>query len=214
MRDLKLHNNRPPARECISQTTGPRWHWINDVVKLLHFKQFSQCHTHRLKLVELYLSWIQRYIWGKLAETSISKPILHYFGVNSISGLTADRCGTEQSWNRPVFDSASLIWSIGHINRRGKNQFIVGFPRRNMNDKGTDHDVRESKVLTVKSRTETHFRKTNISSDLSSRNGPDCSNVICKMLLWSKLIRGTQRPFSGMWSEMPRYASWSALKAI
>ena len=140
--------------------------------------------------MELYLSWIQRYIWGKLAETSISKPILHYFGVNSISGLTGDQCGTEQSWNRPVFDSASLIWSIGHINRRGKNQFIVGFPRCNMNYKGTDHDVREKQGFDGKSRTERHFRKTNISRDLSSRNGPNCLNVICKMLLRSKLIRG------------------------
>ena len=43
--DLKLHNNRPPALECISQTTGPRWHWINDVVNLLHFKQFSLPYT-------------------------------------------------------------------------------------------------------------------------------------------------------------------------
>ena len=30
----------------------------------------------------------------------------------------------------------------------------------------------------------------------------------------SKAVRGTQRPFSGKWSKMARYASWSALKAI
>ena len=30
----------------------------------------------------------------------------------------------------------------------------------------------------------------------------------------SRSNRGTQRPFSGKWSEMARYASWSALKAI
>ena len=32
------------------------------------------CHSHCLNLMELYLSWIQRYIWGKIAQTSISKP--------------------------------------------------------------------------------------------------------------------------------------------
>ena len=30
---------------------------------------------------------------------------------------------------------ATLIWSIGHINWRGKNQFIVDLPRCNMNSK-------------------------------------------------------------------------------
>ena len=143
---------------------------------------------------------------------SISKPILHYFGVNSISGLTADRCGTEQSWNRPVFDSASLIWSIGHINggeRTNSLRISVGVTWI------TNVQIMmsgKSKVLTVKSRTETHFRKTNISRDVSSRHGPNCPNIICKMLLRLKLIRGAQRPFSGKWSEMP-HASWSALKA-
>ena len=164
--------------------------------------------------MELYLSWNQRYVWGKLAETSISKPILHYFGVNSLSGLTADRCGTEQSWNRPVSDSASLIWSISHINGGERTNSLWVSLGVTWITKVQIMMSGKSKVLKVKSRTETHFRKTNIFRDLSSRNGPNCSNVICKMLLRLKLIRGTQRPFSGKWSEMPRYASWSALKAI
>ena len=115
--DLKLHNNRPPARECISQTTGPRWHWINDVVNLLHFKQFSLPYTPFEACGAVFIVNSKIHL-RKISWNEYLKPILHYFGVNSISGLTADRCGTEQSWNRPVFDSASFIWypaSRGYI---------------------------------------------------------------------------------------------------
>ena len=42
--------------------------------KLIVLKYFFFCHSHCLNLMELYLSWIQRYIWGNIAQTSISKP--------------------------------------------------------------------------------------------------------------------------------------------
>ena len=138
--------------------------------------------------MELYLSWIQRYIWGELAETSISKSILHYFGVNSISGLTADQSGTEQAETgqfliqRRWFDP-----SVTSIGRERTNSLWVS-PGVTWITKVQIMMLGKSKVSTVKSRTETHFRKTNISRDLSSRNGLNCSNVICKMLLRSKLI--------------------------
>ena len=54
-----------------------------------------------------------------------------------------------RSWNQ------SSIWSIGHIDRRGKNQVIVGLPRCNMNP--NIQILGKSEVLTVKSRSETHF---------------------------------------------------------
>ena len=54
-----------------------------------------------------------------------------------------------RSWNQ------SLIWSIGHIGRRGKNQFTFGFPRCNMNSKV--QILGKRKVLTIKIRSETHF---------------------------------------------------------
>ena len=46
----------------------------------------------------------------------------------------------------------------------------------------------KSKVLMLKSRTETHFRITNISYHLSSCNGPNYFNVLCKIVLPPKLI--------------------------
>ena len=50
-------------------------------------------------------------------------------------GKLSMRRFTELSWNRLVFDSASLICSIGHNDRWGKNQSIVGLPWCNMNSK-------------------------------------------------------------------------------
>ena len=70
----------------------------------------------------------------KISLNEYFKAILHYFGVDSLSGFTTDRC-TELSWNRPIFDSALSIWSIGHIDQRGKDPFIEGLPRWNMNSK-------------------------------------------------------------------------------
>ena len=152
---------------------------------LLHFKQFSLPYTLFEACGAVFIVNSKIHLWK---ISCISKPIWHYFGVNSISRLTADQCGTEQRWNRPVFDSASFIWSIGHINRRGKNQFIVGFPRCNMNYKGTDHDVRERQGFDGKKpNVNTLPKNKHIPLDLSSRNGTNCSNVICKMLLRSKL---------------------------
>ena len=52
-------------------TTAPQWH-----ARLLnnwfcHFKTIFLCHRRYLKLQELYLSWIQIYIWWKLARISM-----------------------------------------------------------------------------------------------------------------------------------------------
>ena len=76
----------------------------------------------------------------------------------------------------------SLTWfgpSIGHIDRRGKNQFIVGLPRCNMNSK--IQILGKNKNLTEKSLTESHFRQTNISPDLLSvcevRRSDKCSSI-------------------------------------
>ena len=52
----------------------------------------------------------------------------------------------------------SLTWSIGHIDRWGKNRFINGMPRCNINSKV--QILEKSKVLTVKSRSETYLNKT------------------------------------------------------
>ena len=49
--------------------------------------------------------------------------MLYYFSVNPIDVWSWAE--TEQS----------LMWSIGHIDRRGKNQFTVGFPQCNTNSK-------------------------------------------------------------------------------
>ena len=78
---------------------------------------------------------------------------MHYFSVNSLSGLMVNRIDV-WSWAET---GQSLIWLISHIARRGKNQFIVGLPQCNMNSKL--HISGKSKVLTVKSRTEMHFQK-------------------------------------------------------
>ena len=58
------------------------------------------------------------------------KVILYYFGVKSLSGLTADQC-KELSWHRPVFDSSLLIWSVGHIDwgGGGKNHNVTWIQR-------------------------------------------------------------------------------------
>ena len=45
------------------------------------------CYSHCYNLMELYLSWIQRCIWGKIAQTSISKPFRIQFRVYSLSGF-------------------------------------------------------------------------------------------------------------------------------
>ena len=212
--DLKLHNNRPPARESISQTTGPRWHGINDAVNLLLFKQFSLPYTPfeacgavfivNSKMHLRKISWNEYFkahfcIISVLIQSRASRPI----------DAVRSRAETGQFLiQRRSFDPS--VTSIGgeRNNSLWVSLGVTWITKVQITMSG------KSKVLMVKSRTETHFRKTNISLDLSSRNGPNCSNVICKMLLWSKLIRGTQRPFSGKWSEIPRYASWSALKTI
>ena len=89
----------------------------------------------------------------KITSNEYFKGTLHYFRVNSLSGLMVDQIDL---WSRAE-TGQSLIWLISHIAWRGKNQFIVGLPQCNMNSKL--HISGKSKVLMVKSRTEMYFQK-------------------------------------------------------
>ena len=133
----------------------------------------------------LKAKWINSKIC--LREISLNeyfKSIWHYFGVNSLSGLTAHWC--KELNLASLWFSIIDFWPTGHIDWQGKNQFIVGLPWCNMNSKVQISG--KSKVLMLKSRIETHFRITNISCHLSSCSGPNYFKVLCKIVLPSKLI--------------------------
>ena len=76
------------------------------------------------------------------------------------------------------------------MDRRGKNQFILGLPRCNMNSK--IQILGKSKVFTEKSQTESHFRQTNISRDLLSvcevRRSDKCSSISIFAVIYLKLL--------------------------
>ena len=84
--------------------------------------------------------------WRKISLKAYFKAILRHFGLNSTSGSTADGC-TEL---KPVFD----LISRSHRSA-GKNQFIVGLPRCNMNSKV--QILGKSKVLKVKTEVKRAF---------------------------------------------------------
>ena len=71
--------------------------------------------------MELYLSWIQRYIWGKISQTNISKP----FCINSV--FIHSRADIGRSINGLVFFFAGLakvqVTVLTVLNRRRQ-----GFP--------------------------------------------------------------------------------------
>ena len=95
---------------------------------------------------------------------------MHYQGYKSNFGFHVpfDRKMRQIVDKNPFLDSPKATHpvtlgfngrSIHRSHQRGMNQCIVGLPRRNMNLKV--HISGKSKVLTVKSRTKTHFRQTN-----------------------------------------------------
>ena len=92
--------------EVSSQTTEPYCHWPIIRLKLLHLSTFL-CHTPCLKLVcgtvHVFITNLKIHS-RKISLNEYFKAILHYLGVDSLSGLTTDRC-TELSWNRPVWFS-------------------------------------------------------------------------------------------------------------
>ena len=62
--DLNLHPNFPQQKKVRPLTTGLCNHCVNCSWKLIVLKYLFLLFT-LLNLMELYLSWIQRYIWGK-----------------------------------------------------------------------------------------------------------------------------------------------------
>ena len=78
---------------------------------------FSTIHTV-LNLMELYLSWIQRYIWGKIGQTSISKPF-------RITSVFSHSRAVGRSINRLVFFFAAfaevqvIVLSVLNLPRQG-----------------------------------------------------------------------------------------------
>ena len=86
-----------------------------------------------------------------ISLTAYFKAILHYFGLNSLSGSMVDRCNQSPS-----------VTPIG--GERPVEPIQCGLPWCNINS--TVQVSGKSKVSTVKSQAETHFRQTSISGDL------------------------------------------------
>ena len=97
----------PIEQKVKPRTTGPCDYCTICPVKLIVLKYFCLPFT-LFELVEEYLSWIQRYIWGKIAEISISKPFriisvfIHSRAYNSrsMSALVYFRCSWWSSGRR------------------------------------------------------------------------------------------------------------------
>ena len=96
----------PAARRSQLPDHEPCCHWPIIRLKLLHLSTFL-CHTRCLKLVcgtvHVFITNLKIHS-RKISLNEYFKAILHYLGVDSLSGLTTDRC-TELSWNRPVWFS-------------------------------------------------------------------------------------------------------------
>ena len=76
------------------------------------------CYSHCLNLMELYLSWIQRYIWGKIAQTSISKPFRIQFRVYSLSGFMKAARLTDWS-SSSLAEVKVTVLSLLNLSRQG-----------------------------------------------------------------------------------------------
>ena len=81
---------------------------------------------HCLNLVELYLWWIQRYIWGKIDQTSISKLFCIISVFYSLSGfITAARLTCDRSMNAHILFFVALaevqvaVLSVLNLPRQG-----------------------------------------------------------------------------------------------
>ena len=113
----------PPAKKC---GLWPLGH-ATTTPKLKVLKYFF-CHSHCSNLVELYLSWIQRYIWGRVAQNEYFKTISRYLRVyslsryigRSINGLVSFIAALVQPETSPAAKSnekrmlSQASWSSGH----------------------------------------------------------------------------------------------------
>ena len=85
-KNLKLNREKCSMK---THTTRPLCHWIIDPVKLLHFEQFSLPYTLFEACRAVFITHSKINL-RKISLNEYFNAILHYFGVNLLSRLTAD----------------------------------------------------------------------------------------------------------------------------
>ena len=119
----------PAPQQFLQSKSAASDHWA---MRPLHqnqqFWSIFLCHSHCSNLVELYLSWIQRYIWGRVAQNEYFKTVSHYLRVyslsryigRSINGLVSFIAALVQPETSPAAKSnekrmlSQASWSSGH----------------------------------------------------------------------------------------------------